>query len=49
MCDVSIYLLRSQQCSSDSSWFFKVLPSNTVDITVRVYRDESSDEDVVLN
>ena len=49
MCDVSIYLWKSQQCGSDSSCFFKVLLSTTVDIIVRVGRDESSDkEDVAL-
>ena len=45
MCDVCIYLWRSQQCSSDLSWFFKVVPPNTADIIVRVCRDESSNKD----
>ena len=34
---------NQQQCSSDSSWFFKVLPPTTSDITVRVCRDHARD------
>ena len=43
-------LWRSQQCGSDSSCFFKMLPTTTSDITVRVCRDEpSSEEDIALS
>ena len=43
------YLWRSQQCDSHSSWLFKWLPTTTADITVRVCRDQgSNDEDVAL-
>ena len=39
----------SQQCGSDSSWFFKMLPTTTSDITVRVCRNQAScDEDIAL-
>ena len=38
-----------QQCGSDSSWFFKMLPATTSDITVKVCRDQaSSDEYIAL-
>ena len=41
--------MSKQQCGSDSSWFFKMLPTTTSDITVRVCRDQaSSDEDIAL-
>ena len=42
ICSVGYYLWRSQQCGSDSSWFFKMLPPTTADITVRVCRDQGS-------
>ena len=49
ICNGYRYLWRSQQCGSDSSWFFKMLPTTTADITVRVCRDqESNDEDIAL-
>ena len=42
--------VSKQQCGSDSSWFFKMLPTTTSDITVRVCRDEaSSEEDIALS
>ena len=48
-CSTLDYLWRSQQCGSDSSWFFKRLPTTTADITVRVCRDQaSSEEDIAL-
>ena len=48
-CSTFEYLWRSQQCGSDSSWFFKMLPPTTADITVRVCRDQaSSEEDIAL-
>ena len=48
-CGIFYYLWRSQQCGSDSSWFFKMLPPTTADITVRVCRDQaSSEEDIAL-
>ena len=38
-----------QKCGTDSSWFFKMLPTKTSDITVRVCRDQaSSEEDIAL-
>ena len=43
------YLWWSQQCGSDSSWFFKILHPATADITVRVCRDQGSrDEGIAL-
>ena len=38
-----------QKCDTNSSWFFKMLPTKTSDITVRVCRDQaSSEEDIAL-
>ena len=49
ICSFQEYLWRSQQCGSDSSWFFKMLPPTTADITVRVCKDQgSSDKTVAL-
>ena len=49
ICSDFKYLWMSQQCGSYSSWFFKILPPTTADITVRVCRDQaSSEEDVAL-
>ena len=48
-CSIFRDLWRSQQCGSDSSWIFKMLPTTTSDITVRVCRNQaSSDEDIAL-
>ena len=43
ICNQENDLWRSQQCGSHSSWFFKILPPTTADITVRVCRDETRD------
>ena len=41
--------VSKQQCISDSSWFFKMLPNTTSNITVRVCRDQASSvEDTAL-
>ena len=49
ICSNFQHLWMSQQCGSYSSWFFKMLPPTTADITVRVCRDQaSSEEDVAL-
>ena len=40
ICNQESNLWGSQQCGSDSSWFFKVLPPTTADITVRVCRNQ---------
>ena len=42
ICSANARLWRFQQCGSDSSWFFKMLPPTTADITVRVCRDQGS-------
>ena len=43
ICSAHEYLWRDQQqCGSDSSWFFKMLPLTTADINVRVCRDQAS-------
>ena len=49
MCDHVSFLWEPQQCNSNSTWFFKMLPPTTDDITVRVCRDQSIDfEDIAL-
>ena len=48
-CSHSTYLWVYQQCGSHSSWFFKMLPPTTADLTVRVCRYQgSSDENIAL-
>ena len=49
-CSELDYLWRNQQqCGTDSSWVFKVLPPKTADIIVRVSNDQASgDEDIAL-
>ena len=47
ICSAHQYLWRSQQCGSDSSWFFKILPTTTADISVRVCRDQASVEESI--
>ena len=43
------YLWVSQQCDTNSTWFYKELPPTTADISVRVCRDQArSDEDLAL-
>ena len=44
ICSGYRYLWRYQQCGSHSSWFFKRLPTTTADITVRVCRDQGSND-----
>ena len=42
-------LWASQQCGRNSTWFYKVLPSTTTDIKVRICRDQyRKDEDVAI-
>ena len=50
MCNSTDYLWRDkQQCGSDSTWFFRMLPPTTSDITVRVCRDHARDvKDIAL-
>ena len=43
ICNQETNLWGSQQCGSDSSWFFKILPPTTADITVRVCRNQVRD------
>ena len=43
ICSAHQYLWRDQQqCGSNSSWFFKMMPLTTADINVRVCRDQAS-------
>ena len=43
------YLWESQQCDTNSTWFYKELPPTTADISVRVCRDQARyDEDLAL-
>ena len=42
-------LWPSQLCGSNSTWFYKVLPSSTTDIKVRICRDQNrGDEDLAI-
>ena len=43
ICNRETNLWGYQQCGSDSSWFFKTLPTTTADITVRVCRNQARD------
>ena len=43
ICNQENNLWGSQQCHSRSSWFFKILPPTTADITVRVCSDQARD------
>ena len=43
------YLWESQQCGTNSTWFYKELTPTTADITVRICRDQGRhDEDLAL-